>query len=90
VSPIFQPCNDGETAASDEVNLDAIHCVVPYSVANFRMLVPSDRNAFIFSISDEWNLHRLGLPTFFPVRLASAMPALPRSQKISRPIPLLA
>jgi hypothetical protein len=42
-----------ETAASGEVILAAIHCVVWNSVANLRMLALSDRSDFIRPMSEE-------------------------------------
>src|SRR5277367_3301840 len=78
----------------DEVSLPAlsgkilatIHCVVPKSCANFRTLVPLDRNSRIRLISMGWNFRRAGLPTCFPVRRACAIPAFTRSRNNSRSI----
>jgi hypothetical protein len=41
--------------ACTEVNFDAIHCVVWKSAANFRILLPLTRIAFIRSMSEGWN-----------------------------------
>jgi hypothetical protein len=49
---LYSP-NGAETAACDEVNLDAIHCVVLKLAANLRMLTPSVRTALIRSMSKD-------------------------------------
>src|ERR1019366_6021576 len=49
ISPILP--NGAETAACDEVNLDAIHCAVLKLAANLRMLTPSARTALIRPMS---------------------------------------
>ncbi len=47
-----QSTNKSETVSWDEVNLAAVHCVVPKLEANLRTLVPLARNAFIRSMSE--------------------------------------